>query len=388
MIFPICLVALGGKLTTDRLFENANDMAEEIEEIKGISEVTIFGKRDRRIYVNVDPRKLESFGLTMNQVVHELHAKNTNDTAGHIVIGDHKIGIRLIGKYTNVEKFMDLVFMNKISGGTIQLKDFASIETSHEDAKTLTKLNGNPAIILEVKRKKKSNVMKIIDKIKEAIEDNRQRSFSNLDVAIFNDTSLEIRNRIGVLQRNSGMGMVLVFISLALFLGKRQAIFAFVGIPICFFATFILMRIFDLSIDGISLFALVLVLGMIVDDAIIVLENINRHLEKGMAKREAILTGVREVKWPITTAVLTSMAAFAPLLLVSGILGKFVSVIPKTIIFSLAASLFEVLFLMPSHVMEFTKVSGKKIIKHKEKTSNIFCRISLLRLQKEYTLRY
>lgn len=385
--FPICLVAIGGELTTDRLFEKADDLAEDIEDIKGISDVEIFGKRERRIYINVDPRKLESYDLTMNEVVQEVYRRNKNDAAGHIDIGEHKIGIRLIGKYTDVEGFKDLVFVNEVSGGVVLLEDFASIETAHEDAKTLTSINRKPAVVLHVKRKKKSNVVNIIDEIREVVEEYKRKSLQDLEITIFNDTSLEIRERISVLQKNAGLGMVLVFISLALFLGRRQAIFAFVGIPICFFIAFIFMKIFDLSINGISLFALVLVLGMIVDDAIIVLENVYRHLEKGMAKREAILAGVKEVKWPITSAVLTSMAAFAPLLLVSGIMGKFVSVIPKTIIFALAASLFEVLFMMPSHILEYSKVTGKKLIKGNAGKTNFIFGISPLKASKKIYLR-
>lgn len=363
--FPICLIALGGELTTDQLFEKAEDIADELEDIKGISEVTTLGKRERRVYINVDPRKLESYGLTMNTVVEEIHERNKNVTSGHIDIGEHTIGIRVMGKYTDLEEFKKLVFVNEETEGVVLLEDFASIETGHEDATTLTKLKGKPAIILQVKRKKKSNVIKIIDKIKETAEQYQQKSYQNLEITLFNDTSLEIRDRIGVLQNNAGIGMILVFTSLAIFLGTRQAAFAFLGIPVCFFITFVFMKIFDLSINGISLFALVLVLGMIVDDAIIVLENIHRYLETGMEKKEAIMKGVEEVKWPLISAVLTSMAAFAPLLLISGIMGKFVSVIPKTIIFALIASLFEVLFMLPSHIMEFTPSLVKKKIKHR-----------------------
>ena len=362
--FPICLIALGGELTTDQLFQKADDFAENLEDIKGISEVTTLGKRERRVYINVDPRKLESYGLTLKEVVQEIHGRNKNNSGGHIDIGEHTLGIRLMGKYTDVKEFKNLVFVNKETEGVILLKDFASIETDHEDATTLTKLNGNPGVILQVKRKKNSNVIHIINEIKEVVKEYEQNSFQNLKITVFNDTSLEIRDRISVLQRNAGFGMILVFASLTLFLGMRQAIFAFIGIPICFFITFIFMKIFDLSINGVSLFALVLVLGIIVDDAIIVLENVHRYLEKGMAKKEAIMAGVTEVKWPLVSAVLTSMAAFAPLFLISGIIGKFVSVIPKTIIFALIASLFEVLFMMPSHIMEFAKVSGKKPVRN------------------------
>ncbi|HJP18154.1 MAG TPA: efflux RND transporter permease subunit [Nitrospinota bacterium] len=385
--FPICLVAVGGELTTDKLFETAEDIAEDIEDIRGISEVEIQGKRERRVYINVDPGKLESYGLTLNNVVREVNRKNKNAAAGHIDVGEHKIDIRLIGKYSDVEDFNNLVFVNKVSDGVIFLKDFASIKTGHEDARTLTKLNSNPALILQVKRKKNSNVINIIDEINVLLDKYKRKSSNDLELTLFNDTSLEIRDRLNVLLRNAGFGMVLVFASLALFLGRRQAIFAFVGIPICFFIAFILMKIFDLSINGISLFALVLVLGMIVDDAIIVLENVYRYLEKGMTKREAIIAGVKEVKWPITSAVLTSMAAFAPLLLVSGIMGKFISVIPKVIIFALSASLFEVLFMMPSHIVEFSKVTRKRIRSNKKKERNSNFRTSPLAIFKKVYLK-
>ncbi len=383
--FPICLVAVGGKLTTDQLFQTGEQLAEELEDIAGISEVSIRGFREREIYINVDPRKMESYGITLSEVATEVNRRNQNTKAGHIDMDEQKINIRLMGKYTEAQDFENLIFLNKASGGVILLRDFASVETGHEDAISLTKLNGKPAVLLQVKRKKQINVMETVQIIKAQLEETKRKSSQPLELTLFNDTSLEIKQRISVLQKNAILGMIMVFASLSFFLGKRQALFAFVGIPICFFLSFIFMKIFELSIDGVSLFALIIVLGMIVDDAIIVLENIHRHLEKGMDKREAIIQGTREVKWPITSAVLTSMAAFAPLFIVTGIMGKFLGIIPKVIIFALSASLFEVLFMMPSHLLEFAKVSPRKLSDDGSKEQEFHRKIKILdKVKKKY----
>ncbi len=197
-------------------------------------------------------------------------------------------------------------------------------------------------------------MIQIVDDVKRLIKDIPSQ-YPGLKTTLYFDQSLEIKKRIKELETNAFFGVVLVFIILWAAMGFRNAVFASIGIPVAFFLTFIIMHAFGLSINGLTLFGLILVLGILVDDAIVVLENIFRHLEKGKPVVKAILDGCRQVLAPVLASVTTTMVAFVPILImVGGIIGRYLSGLPKVIIFALAASLFEVFFMLPSHVAEFT----------------------------------
>ena len=190
--------------------------------------------------------------------------------------------------------------------------------------------------------------------------------YPGLEATIYFDQSREIKKRIKELQTNGLLGILLVFLVLWVSMGLRNALFASIGIPVAFLLTFILMKIFGLSINGLTLFGLILVLGVVVDDAIVVLENIFRHLEKGKTLVKATLEGSRQVLAPVLASVSTTMAAFLPILiLVGGVIGRYMADLPKVVMFALAASLFEVFFMLPSHVVELTPKNRKKKVRRK-----------------------
>ncbi|HDS09029.1 MAG TPA: efflux RND transporter permease subunit, partial [Firmicutes bacterium] len=179
-----------------------------------------------------------------------------------------------------------------------------------------------------------------------------------LQTEIRNDGSVEVKNSLNILGMNALLGVLLVFITLTLFIGWKNAVFAAWGIPFSFFLTFILMQRFDVTMNNLSLFGLILVLGMVVDDAIIVLENIQRHREQGLGLKDATIKGTEEIMWPVIAAVATTIAAFLPMLMMEGRMGRFVGIFPIVVSLALLASLFECLIVLPSHVSE---LGGKKI---------------------------
>ncbi len=198
----------------------------------------------------------------------------------------------------------------------------------------------------------------------EAITAGRRRrttrsSTEDVSFEVRNDTSIEVNDVLNILQRNAVFGIILVALTLFFFIGFRNAMLAVIGIPFSFFCAFILMNAAGVTINTLSLFSLVLVLGMLVDDAIIVIENIYRHMEQGMPARKAAILGTQEVLAPVTAAVLTTVAAFLPLLLMTGIWGKFMSVIPKVVTFALLASLIEAFLILPSHMADFGRVASR-----------------------------
>ena len=360
--WPICQVVLAGPLSEKVLDELSDTLSDSIEEIPGVGDVDVFGEREREIWIEVDRYRMESFGLSLPEIVRAVNRQNANVPGGEVEIGRSDFSVRLLGEVDVPRQIENLLLCVGPEGGEVRVKDVARVRDTFEDAIIKASLNDDPAIVLNVKRKKGVDTIDIIDHVRTIVDEFKQKTGPALETAIINDTSLEIRERLRILSNNIMLGMMLVVVVLAIFLGIRNAAFAFLGIPVSFLMTFVLMQIFDISIDGISLFSMILVLGIVVDDAIIILENIHRHIERGQNKAQAAIDGAKEVAKPVIASTLTTIAAFAPLLLVTGLMGRFIREIPLVIIFALSASLFEAFFMLPSHVAEF----GHDHSKHRE----------------------
>ncbi|MBW1852658.1 MAG: efflux RND transporter permease subunit [Deltaproteobacteria bacterium] len=352
-LFPCCMVGLAGDLPMMQLQDIAEEIADTLENIKGVSEVEVIGKRDNEIWVELDPRRMSAYGISVSHVARAIADRSQNLPGGTIEMGDHETAIRMRGEPERPEDLGEIA-LKSVNGGIVCLRDIARIRPTLEKPITLTFINKKKALILGVKRKRNTNVIQIVDDAKELIKD-IPAQYPGLKTTIYFDQSREIKKRIQELQTNAFIGVIFVFIILFISMGLRNAVYASIGIPVSFLLTFILMKCFNLSIDGVSLFGLILVLGVIVDDAIVVLENIFRHLEKGSPLFTATLEGSREVLAPVLASVSTTMAAFFPILiLVGGMVGRFLEILPKVVIFALVASIFEVFFMLPSHVAELT----------------------------------
>ena len=358
-IFPVCMVGLAGPLPMMQLQDIAEDISDTLENINGVSEVNIVGERETEIWVELDPHRMSAHGVSVPEVANALAARMQNLPGGILEMGDHEAAIRMLGETPNLETMGNIAIKN-VHGGTVYLRDIATISPMLEIPRTLTRINNETALVLSVKRKKKVNMIQIVDDVKAAIK-NLGGTYPGLKTTLYFDQSREIKKRIRELQVNGLLGIFLVFLILWVAMGLRNALFASVGIPIAFLLTFILMKISGLSINGLTLFGLILVLGIVVDDAIVVLENIFRHREQGKSIVRATLEGSREVLAPVLASVTTTIAAFVPILImVGGIIGRYMAGLPKVVIFALAASLFEVFFMLPSHMVELAPKEAKK----------------------------
>jgi multidrug efflux pump subunit AcrB len=351
-VFPVCMVGLAGDIPIMQLQDIAKDIADDMETIEGVSEVEIFGERENEIWVELDPRKMSAYRLSIAQVAEAISRRTKNLPGGIIEMGYHEVSVRMLGEPRAPERLGEIVLRSDPKG-TVYLRDIAAITPSLERPRTLTFIDKKPGLVLAVKRKKNTNMVRIVDEVKERLKE-LPRQYPGLKSTLYFDQSMEIKKRIRELQNNALMGMVAVFLSLWVSMGFRNAVYASIGIPVSFLVTFSLMRIFNLSIDAVTLFGLILVLGIIVDDAIVVLENIFRYVEKGEPLAKATIEGSREVLAPVIASVTTTMAAFFPLLfVVGGVIGRYLAILPKVVIFALSASLFEVFSMLPSHVTEF-----------------------------------
>ena len=352
-VFPVCKVGLAGGLPMMQLQDIAEEMADTLENIQGVSEVDVVGKRENEIWVEMNPRRMSAHGVSVTEVAQVISNRARNLPGGTVEMGAHETAIRMVGEPPNPED-LGSIAIKSVNGATVYLRDIARITPTLEKPRILTFIDKKNALVLDVKRKKNTNMIRIVDEVKALLKDISPQ-YPGLKTTIYFDQSREIKKRIKELQTNALLGVFAVFLILWISMGMRNALYASIGIPVAFLLTFILMRSFNLSIDGLTLFGLILVLGVVVDDAIVVLENIFRHLEKGIPAKDAILEGSREVLAPVLASVSTTMAAFFPILImVGGVIGRYMSALPKVVLFALAASLFEVFFMLPSHVAEFS----------------------------------
>jgi len=352
-IFPVCLVGLAGDLPMMHLQDIAEDVSDVLEEIEGVSEINIYGKREREIWVELDPLRMAGYGISVPQVARALADRSRNRPGGVLEMGDHESAIRLVGEPDAPEDLARVALRSR-DGGTVYLGDIARVRPTLERAVTRSFIDKEKALVLAVQRKKNTDMIRIVDEVKRLMADKGGR-ISGLTWTLYFDQARVSKKRIRELQSNALLGVVAVFLILWVALGLRNALYASVGIPVAFLITFTLMNAFDLTIDGVTLFGLILVLGILVDDAIVVLENIFRYMEAGVEPVQAALHGSREVFGPVLASVSTNMAAFFPLLfMVTGVIGRYLAILPQVVLFALAASLFEVFFMLPSHVVELT----------------------------------
>ncbi|MCK4626859.1 MAG: efflux RND transporter permease subunit, partial [Phycisphaerae bacterium] len=332
----------------------ALDLKDELRTIAGVSKITPTAMRDREIHIKLQQPLLEQYNLSLQAVAAVLQAHNRNVPAGVLDTAETEIDLRSVGEVTSPEQLGDICIVRSPSGAHVRLKDLGTIEESFARAIVVGRIRGKPGAALYVAKDRHANALTVRDAIAAYIEEYQQRhDLSGVSVEITGDSTTMISSRLAVLRNNLSVGLVLVFIGLWFFIGARNSLLAIVGIPFSFLCAAIFMYAIDVSLNVMSVFSLVLVSGMIVDDAIVVLENIYRHLQEGRPLREAVIVGTEEVMWPVVSSTATTIAAFLPLLIMPGMLGRFFAIIPKTVTVALLASLFECLLILPCHYLDW-----------------------------------
>ncbi len=356
---PICTVVLGGDFSGNGIREIAEDLQDEILDMDNISKVNINGTREREIWVEGDLDKLDQYGLSLSSLSSAIRLRNMNVPGGDIQFGDVDFIVRTTGEFESTQDIEELIIRMDENGRGIRVRDVATVIDTLEEQSIISKLDQKPAVSMSIFKKGEGNIITINDDVRKTVADFQKR-VPGLNASIRNDGSIDVRNSLKTLGGNAVLGITLVFFLLWLFIGVRNAIYASLGIPFSFLLAFIMMNIFGLTVNTLSLFALVLVLGMIVDDAIIVLENVYRHIEMGYSAKEAAVLGAQEILWPVVAAVTTTAAAFMPMLMMQGMMGKFMRVFPIVVTLALAASLFEALLILPSHIAEWDGLFRRK----------------------------
>ncbi|MCG9131393.1 efflux RND transporter permease subunit [Candidatus Poribacteria bacterium] len=353
--FPMLTIVVGGDISESQMRDIAENLKDEVLDIKNIAAVRIAGLREREIWVEVNPDRLKAYQLPIAAVVTALGASNLNLPAGTMELGNTEFMVRTMGEFTNPDTIGATIIAVQPTGTPLRLSDVATVSDTYEEARTLSRTNGKPSISLSVQKKSEGNTIALVAQLRELVEKRKSDLPGGAELTAVNDYSVILKERLGILETNAIFGLVLVVLMLLLFIGWRNAVFAALGIPVAFMATFWFMSIAGYSLSGVSLFGLILVVGIVVDDAIVVIENIYRHIEAGEPPKVAAIRGAQEVGWPVVAASLTTICAFGPLMFMSGTAGQFMRVVPIMAILVLIASLFEVFVILPAHVSEWGK---------------------------------
>ncbi|MFH1622398.1 MAG: efflux RND transporter permease subunit [Candidatus Omnitrophota bacterium] len=364
---PVIKVALSGKLEEFELRDYADALKDRFEDINGVASVARSGWRDEEFWVEPDAGKMAEYYVSIEEIMDSLAKRNVAIPGGKLRDNNQEYMIRVMGEFTTKEEIENVVIRANDQGNWLKVKDVARVKHTFEEEKITERVMGTRAITLTVIKREKGDAIKIVDKVNKTIDEFKKSSPGELKISTFYDMSYYIKRRLNVLKFNGTIGLLLIIGILFLFLEPIPALMTFLGIPIAMFTTLYAMNLMGMSINLITMFGLVVVLGIVVDDGIIISENVYRYLEQGLSPNQAAIKGASEVAAPVISTVLTTIAAFSPLLFMTGLLGKFIRNIPFVIIIALTASLMEAFIILPSHLADFAKPLKKGSIDDKEK---------------------
>ena len=361
---PAITVAVYGDVPEKLLRRTADRIRDDLVDTGPISLATLVGVRDYEIAVEVSEENLRRYGLSFDQVVQALRTGSLDLPGGTIKTDHGEIIVRAKGQLYTGNEFEDLPLITDAAGTVVRLGQVATVVDGFEDTDIKARFNSKPAALVQVNRTSQEDVIAISDTVQQYVAESRGRMPDGIQLATWFDLSTMVRDRIDLLLRNGLQGIILVFIVLALFLNLRLAFWVSVGIPVSFMGAFMVLDYNGETINMISLFAFIMTLGILVDDAIIVGENIFTHYGQGKSSDRAVVDGMGEVGWPVLMAVTTTVVAFTPLMFITGIMGKFISVMPRAVIAILIVSLGEALIILPAHLegaLVRSRRTGEKI---------------------------
>ena len=347
---PAITVAVYGNVSEMRLRRLAEQIRDDLVDTGPISLASLVGVRDYEIAVEVSEENLRRYGLSFDRIVTAVKTGSIDLAGGTIKTAQGEIIVRSKGQLYTGHEFEQLPLITQKDGTVIRLGQVANVVDGFEDKDIKTRFNSLPAALVQVNRTSNEDLIKISDAVRAYVTGQKSRMPEGVQIATWFDLSTMVRDRINLLLRNGAQGIVLVFIALALFLNLRLAFWVAIGIPISFMGAFLVLDYSGQTINMISLFAFIMTLGILVDDAIIVGENIFTHFGRGKSPYDAVVDGLQEVGAPVVMAVSTTVVAFSPLMFISGIMGKFIAVMPLAVITILVVSLGEALVILPAHL--------------------------------------
>ncbi|MGI2155837.1 efflux RND transporter permease subunit [Shewanella baltica] len=352
-------VSVYGDMTLHDMKELAKSVRDDLTQLPAVTRAKVTGVRDYEIAIEVSEDKLREYGLTFTQVALAVQNSSFDLPGGSIRAQDGDILLRTKGQAYTGDDFANIVVTTRPDGSRVMLPQVATIKDDFEERLEYTRFNGKPAAIIEVTSVDDQNALDIAAQVKQYVEDRRATLPANAQLDTWGDMTHYLKGRLNMMMSNMFYGALLVFIILAMFLDLKLAFWVMMGLPVCFLGTMLIMPLepFSMTINMLTLFAFILVLGIVVDDAIVIGESAYTEVERHGHSVDNVIRGAQKVAMPATFGVLTTIAAFIPMLMVSGPMGIIWKSIGMVVILCLAFSLVESKFILPAHLahMKFKK---------------------------------
>ena len=349
-VFPVVRLAVSAPLSALELKRLGDRIEQDILNLDGVAMVQIPGKRKAELRVILDPHKMHRQHVSIAEVTELLRGWNINAPVGELDTRTGQKALRIVGEFRSPQDVAGLVLRANERGDRLLLGDIATVEETLADARILYDVSGESALSMIILKKSDADIIDVVDRLYAYLKTVPATYGEQIHIETFEDFSRFTRMRLGVLTNNGAVGIILVFLSLFLFLRPSVAITTTWGLPIVFFGGLYVLYVAGVTLNLISMLGFIMVLGMMVDDAIIIGENITYYMEKGLRPMDAAVKGAVELLGPVMATVLTTIVAFLPMLFMSGIIGKFIVAIPTVVILMLSLSLLESFFILPGHV--------------------------------------
>lgn len=350
--FPSAMVVVTSAGDDENLRRQTRFVKKDLERIKGVDQVNTLGITDPELQVVFFPDRLEGLGLTPADISETVRSYFRDISAGDLETADGKWVVRLQGTSADPAALNDIPIVT--AAGVVPLGSIAELTRTREEAGELVAYNGKPATLLSIIKNADANVLELVDVLNDYLDNrNRFKDATGVELVLADDQTVSTREAITIMQTNALIGLFLVLLVTWLFLGTRISMLTTIGIPFTLCGTFLALNVSGFTLNNTVLLGVVIVLGMIVDDAVVVVEAIYYRLQRGVEAMSAVVDSFREVFAPVTTSVMTTIAAFLPLVLLPGILGEFMKVIPLVVTIALVISLFEAYWILPAHVLAF-----------------------------------
>lgn len=352
---PVIQVNIAGDIPQRSLKWLAEELKDHLIAIPNVRNVELIGEFTPEFHVSIDPEKLRQYGITFSQVSSAIHSANTKIPTGSFKKVTTEYMLDAGSRLDSQQEVLDVLVRRDGDGNFIRVSDLVTnARMYHREPALIHSVNGEDNLQLKVIKEEKGNSVDIAEQVKAVSRKfEEMHKNENIRIVFSNDSTFEINDSVKTLGGNLLIGMIFVLLVLYFTLGLRNAMLTAIGIPFAFLCSIIIMKISGVSINTISLFAFVLVTGIMVDDAVIIMENIFRHFQMGKPIKKAVIDGTGEVMLPVISSAITTMLAFLPMLIMSGSTGDFFAVIPKTVTFALIASLIEALFILPIHILDW-----------------------------------
>lgn len=363
--FPIMIATLAGPIDEEELKKIGEGLEELVERVPGVLKAELSGGRTREIRIQIDPFRLQHFGLSMDDVVFAVREENVNIPGGDVAVGSARYLLRVPGEISDPAE-LENVAIKRRGDRPVFIRDVGRVVDGFAERNTYARMNGEVAVSLAISKRTGANIPEVANAVKKLLQSESEKWPEGVTYRVLGDQSEMIADIVRDLENGIITALILVVGVIMFFMGVRNSLFVAVAIPLSFLLGIIAIAFFGMTLNMVVLFSLILVLGMLVDNAIVIVENMYRHAEMGKPIRQAAVDGAREVAVAVAASTATTVAAFLPLVFWTGIMGEFMGYLPKTVILVLLASLFVAVAVLPPTAGRLMKVSDRKT----EKSAN------------------